>query len=48
MSERAKSTAELSGAALTVVGVGLIYLPAALILAGLCLVAVGNLPLGRR
>ncbi|WP_170922629.1 hypothetical protein [Nesterenkonia sp. PF2B19] len=44
MSEKTQSRLELLGAGLAVAGVALIYIPAALILAGLVLIAIGNLP----
>lgn len=49
MTERVQAAAEATGGLLIVLGVGLIYVPAALIVAGAVLLAVGNLPApGRR
>lgn len=44
MSERTQAVSEFVGGVLIVAGVALIYIPAAVILAGLALLAVGNLP----
>ncbi|NWN89194.1 MAG: hypothetical protein HLX51_11755 [Micrococcaceae bacterium] len=46
MSEKAKAACEVTGGVLAVAGVALVYIPAALILAGLALIVVGNLPKG--
>lgn len=47
MTERLKGLAEAAGFALTIAGVAMLSIPVALIIAGVGLVAVGNLP-GRR
>ena len=43
MSERVKSIIEACGAVALVAGIALIYVPAALIVGGLVLIAMGNL-----
>lgn len=50
MSDRAQAVCELVGGGLLVAGTALVYVPAALILAGLALIVVGNMPVktGRR